>query len=292
MSHEYVTTRPGNVLPIHRWAPPPENDLALPAIRVAGPMPFHDVFERMNMETAPILFLFGFALSFTAGVHFRGRSAKAAGAKAAQRADGLDQQIQALKKTIIDMKNAAAQRRAFGARRKREDEENDIKDTDNQQRFIAQAELRAERPINPEAVKVLYALEDWIGSDRRRRWRVAFEVGMGAFIKTKDRQQNAAFSSYNSKRVDFLLIDSQGYPKLAVEYHGSGHALSDDASDRMAVKRLALDRAGIALLEIPEGTTRADLLRLITDKLGPNAMQASQPASRIASSGCGRSLPR
>jgi hypothetical protein len=104
---------------------------------------------------------------------------------------------------------------------------------------------------------------------------VSFEVGMGAFIKTaydpKDRQQKAAFSSYNSKRIDFLLIDKGGKPMLAVEYHGTGHDLSNDASDRMEVKRLALRRAGVALLEIPAKATKADMLNLITDKLGPTA---------------------
>jgi hypothetical protein len=141
-------------------------------------------------------------------------------------------------------------------------------------RFIAQAELRAVRPVNPEAVDVLYALEAWIASNRPG-WRVSFEVSMGAFIKTtydpEERQQNAAFRSYNSKRVDFLLIDKKGQPMLAVEYHGTGHDLSRDAADRMEVKRLALGRAGIALLEIPARATRKDMQRLITDKLASTA---------------------
>lgn len=215
-------------------------------------------------------FLAGCGISFAAGFHLRDRRAKAADAEAARRAAALDRQSQNLRQTIDGMQTAAAQRRRWGAQRRREDEDNDIADTENQIRFIAQAELRAVRPVNSEAVDVLYALEAWIAANRPG-WRVSFEVGLGAFIKTaydpEDRQQNAAFRSYNSKRIDFLLIDRRGKPTLAVEYHGTGHDLSADAADRMAVKRLALDRAGIALLEIPAKTTRADMLMLITDKL-------------------------
>ena len=149
-------------------------------------------------------------------------------------------------------------------------EENDISDAENQMKFIRQARLRAVAPVNKEAVRVLYALENWIRASGSG-WRVAFEVSMGAFIRTafdqKDEMQKAAFSSYNSKRVDFLLIDKKGAPRLVVEYHGSGHDLSDDASARMEVKRLALERAGIPLVEIPAGMQRADILSMVEQAL-------------------------
>ncbi|GGD94849.1 hypothetical protein GCM10011390_12000 [Aureimonas endophytica] len=164
------------------------------------------------------------------------------------------------------------------ARRRRDRARNDLARTENQLRFVGQSRLRAVRPVNGEAVRVLYALEDWIG-DHRPDWRLSFEVAMGAFVKTAsesdDRLGRAAFSSYNSKRVDFLLVDGQGYPRLVVEYHGTGHDLSGDAEDRMAVKRLALQRAGIPLAEIPATATRTEILAAVAQALG--AAPAGRP---------------
>jgi len=143
----------------------------------------------------------------------------------------------------------------------------------SQIRFISQSELRAVRPVNKEAARILYALDEWMVS-QRPDWRMAFEVSMGAFIKTasdsNDWVQNAAFRSYNSKRVDFLLIDRFGHPVLVVEYHGTGHDLSSDAPDRMAVKRLALERAGIPLVEIPAKASKSDIARIVNEKLSPD----------------------
>ncbi|GGA85263.1 hypothetical protein GCM10011491_11050 [Brucella endophytica] len=216
------------------------------------------------METTIILLLIGFG----AGFYIRGLRAKTEAANAKRHADALDQQIATLRREIVAMHGAESRRLDEVARRKRFFEENDISDVENQIRFISQTELRAVRPVNKEAVRVLYALDEWIVT-HRPDWRMAFEVSMGAFIKTsydpEDRMQKAAFSSYNSKRVDFLLIDRFGQPMLVVEYNGTGHDLSDDAPGRMEVKRLALARAGIPLVEIPAKTSKSDIVRMVAD---------------------------
>lgn len=161
-------------------------------------------------------------------------------------------------------------------------EENDVSRSANQLRFITEADLRAVPPVNKEASRVLYALDDWV-RDNEPDWRVAFEVAMGAFVRTaynpRDRRQRAAFSSFNSKRVDFLLIDRFGQPRLVVEYHGTGHDLSGDADERMAVKRLVLERVGIPLVEVPVGTVRAELFRQIAEQLA-SAPAANPPQRR------------
>ncbi|WP_298285220.1 DUF2726 domain-containing protein [Acidocella sp.] len=175
---------------------------------------------------------------------------------------------------IAEKKASEERKLNDAARRKKYFEENDLKDTENQMKFINQCELYAVRPVNTEAVQVLYALDEWIHI-YEPTWRLSFEVSMGAFIKTsneyEDRLRDAAFSSYNSKRVDFLLIDRFGKPQLAVEYHGTGHDLSDDAADRMAVKRLALQKAGIPLIEISANTPKTDILRMASELLGSRA---------------------
>ncbi len=197
---------------------------------------------------------------------------------ARQHADTLEQTIATIRQKIVSMENAENRRLEEAERRKRFFEENDLSDTENQLRFINQADLRAVNPVNKEAARVvLFVLEEWIRT-RQGRWRLSFEVAMGAFIKThfdpEDRTQKAAFSSYNSKRVDFLLIDQSGRPKLAIEYHGTGHGQSNDTESRMDVKRLALSRAGIPLIEIPANTPKTRILHLLDKTL----LEDSSPA--------------
>lgn len=150
--------------------------------------------------------------------------------------------------------------------RRRKYVENDVARHENQMRFIEECSLRFDKPVNREASTALYVLQDWIDTEKNG-WRLAFEVSMGAFIKTAPRKDkwisDRTFSSYSSKRVDFLLIDAQGVPKLVVEYNGTGHDLSGDAADRMKVKRRVLERVGLPLLEIPAKTPKAEIKRMI-----------------------------
>lgn len=208
----------------------------------------------MVMDTA-ILLLIGFG----GGFYFKAKRARLD-------ADKAELKIARLSQELAGMRETDRRRREESERRKQYYEENDISDARNQIRFIGQVDLYAVRPVNKEAVRVLYALEEWIRVNQPR-WRISFEVGMGAFIRTSnssdERIQKAAFSSCNSKRVDFLLIDPLGQPVLAVEYHGSGHNLSSDAGDRMRVKRLVLERVGIPLVEVPVNAGKADVLHMI-----------------------------
>lgn len=154
--------------------------------------------------------------------------------------------------------------RAWRADNARIRAENNIRDPQNQLKFISKSVLRASRPVNKEASAILYAIRDWLKESNSSMW-LSVEVAMGAFIKTDGEANDEAFHSYNSKRVDFLLIDASGYPALVIEYNGSGHGLSTDADARMAVKRLALQRAGIPLLEIPKGTPKKTVKQMISD---------------------------
>ncbi|CUW48599.1 DUF2726 domain-containing protein [Novacetimonas hansenii] len=165
----------------------------------------------------------------------------------------------------------AAVRQKEDERRRQYRQENDLSDPQNQLRFIDECSLKAVPPVNREAVRVLYAIDEWI-KDMQPDWRFAFEVAMGGFIKTPyapdDPRQKRAFKSYSGKRVDFLLIDRFGNPVLVVEYNGSGHDLSGDADARMAVKRLALQKADIPLLEIPERMGKLDIFAALSEKVG------------------------
>lgn len=220
----------------------------------------------LNSYANIIILLTGFCIGF----YTKGLFIKTIFKNLKQHMIVLEQQISTLQQENATMRATETKRLKEIASRRRYYEENDISDTENQIKFINQAKLYPVRPVNKEAAQVLYALDKWI-TVNRPDWRISFEVAMGAFIKTSydspDQIQKAAFSSYNSKRVDFLLIDKFGHPKLAVEYHGTGHDLSEDASNRMKVKRLVLNRVGIPLLEIPAKISRSEISLLVTEKI-------------------------
>lgn len=134
-----------------------------------------------------------------------------------------------------------------------------VADPVNQLRFVDAVDIRTRRPINAEAYRAVFLPAERVLPGIKTRHRILAEVAMGSFPGTTDQSkqtaQDRAFQSFNSKRVDFLIIDHPGNPALAIEYHSTGHYLSDDAEKRDAVKRRALQRAGIPLLEFGEGVS-------------------------------------
>lgn len=146
----------------------------------------------------------------------------------------------------------------------------DVSDTGNQLRFVEGAALYARRPINREAFRVYRELETFLPT-RRDGCRLLAEVALGSFIATSmdtgsQGARNRAFSSFNSKRVDFLIIDPMGNPAVAVEYHGSGH-YAGNATARDAVKKRAIQKAGIEFVEIFEATGNDEIRSMISHAL-------------------------
>lgn len=150
----------------------------------------------------------------------------------------------------------------------------DTSDPGNQLRFLQDAELYPRKPINKEAFRTVFSVAERTLSSLpgKTRYRLLAEVAMGSFVGTSggigsQKAQDRAFASFNSKRVDFLVIDAFGEPRLVIEYQGSGH-YQNDAVERDAVKRLALKQAGIPLLEIHEGATPAEVANKVRYWLG------------------------
>lgn len=75
---------------------------------------------------------------------------------------------------------------------------------------------------------------------------VMAQVCLGEILRTPEK---AAFWAINSKRVDLLLVSAKGFPLAAIEYQGEGH-YQGTAYARDAVKKAALQRAGVAYIEI------------------------------------------
>ena len=126
-------------------------------------------------------------------------------------------------------------------------------DYGNQLRFLKEVVLEKWRPINKEAYKVYHAIERLL-QEKPVTYRLLAETSMGAFLRVAKysgtyEQVSRARSAFNSKRIDFLIIDNYGNVALAIEYHGTGH-YQGNAEARDAVKKLALEMADIEFMEI------------------------------------------
>jgi hypothetical protein len=128
--------------------------------------------------------------------------------------------------------------------------------------------LDGERKAYNAARKAISAL-------RLRNWQVHAQVAMGEFIETGYRN---ARKTFNSKRVDVLICDKDGMPRLAVEHQGDGHIrrlrnmagdIFESKSDikRNAVKKKVLERAGVPLVETEHGDSEESAYNKIESAL-------------------------
>ncbi len=83
-----------------------------------------------------------------------------------------------------------------------------------------------------------------------------------AFSQLLDGSSVEAFNTINAKRVDFLLVDADQRPRVAIEYQGRGHH-QGEAAARDAVKREALRRAGVGYGEVFAGDGPAELAQVV-----------------------------
>lgn len=212
--------------------------------------------------------------SFGSGFYIRGLREKKSKLVFVRCIGAKEKEIAELKAKAEHARIAGEKRRQNAMERRRAEEAKDVRKVKNQIQFVSQINLKPKNPMTKESLRVIYAIEALINY-YYTGWRVAFEVSMGSFIKTVGKtggeEQDLAYGSYGSKRVDFLLIDNFGNPRLVVEYNGTGHDLSPDAPDRMRVKQIALERAGIPLLEISSGATKADIMHMIRQRLPASA---------------------
>ncbi len=114
-------------------------------------------------------------------------------------------------------------------------------------RSLQAANLKPCPLLSWQEVKIFYAIENHLKSNQKDH-RVMAQVCMGEFIKTPQ-EYKSSHALFNCKRVDMLIINSKGFPKLAIEYQGEGH-YQGNATERDAIKRMACARAGIEFLEI------------------------------------------
>ena len=129
----------------------------------------------------------------------------------------------------------------------------DVADPAQQMTMISKVDFETVPLMNREEFRVYTILERAV-SERRDGYRLMAQTSLGEIIRPKESlgskdDRDLAFRSINSKRLDFAIFDRSGRLALAIEYQGSGH-YHHKSFMRDAVKREALRKAGVPLLEV------------------------------------------
>ncbi|WP_421710056.1 DUF2726 domain-containing protein [Algihabitans sp.] len=159
-------------------------------------------------------------------------------------------------------------------RRSRSRKEEAAVDRDNpnrQIRHILNADFVRQPFMNREEYAVYMATRDALRSVSNR-YHVFPQAPMGELFKSRCQ---VAFKAINTKRLDVVIVDAWGRAAAAVEYHGGGH-FQGNAIQRDRIKKCALERAGIPLIELYEGFERGDLEQQLRAALKAGAAPAAE----------------
>ena len=135
-----------------------------------------------------------------------------------------------------------------------------VTDAAEQLRLVMGAEFKKSRLLSRSEAYVLYAAERAINTAADLNWRVMAQVSLGEVLACPDAR---AYSAINSKRVDLLVVSSNGDPIAAIEYQGHGH-YQGTAAARDAVKKEALRKAGVRYIEVTPDSGTEEMVRVIS----------------------------
>ena len=134
---------------------------------------------------------------------------------------------------------------------------------------INRAKFQKVRLLNKEEARILPIVENYC-RELGQGHRVMAQTSLGELLRTtadKKTDADAAFACINSKRLDIAIIDRGGFIAAAIEYQGSGH-FQNGAFMRDAVKREALRRAGITMIEIMPDDSAPYIRQQIARQIG------------------------
>jgi hypothetical protein len=137
-----------------------------------------------------------------------------------------------------------------------------VADPAAQMEFVARVDFEPQRLLNKSEYRIFLLLEA-VTRGLNAGLRVMAQTCMGEIVRPKkgsasESDCNLAYRSINSKRIDFVIINRFGIPILAIEHQGDGHYHSRSFM-RDAVKREALRKANIVLIEVPSDYDADDL---------------------------------
>jgi hypothetical protein len=131
-------------------------------------------------------------------------------------------------------------------------------DAADQLRHVMGASFYKKKVMSKSEYKVFKLIESELQM-LRNGCRVLSQTSLGEIIGSDNEK---AFASINSKRVDILIIGPYGEPVAAVEYQGGGHH-QGTAAARDAIKKEALRKAGVHLVEILETHSADDIVQSV-----------------------------
>ena len=151
-----------------------------------------------------------------------------------------------------------------------------LSDPTRQMAVIARASFRRCRLLNREEARILPIIERAC-AELNQGHRVMAQTSLGEVL-TADAPDpttaKEAVASINSKRLDIAVIDRKGYLAAAVEYQGTGHH-QKGAFMRDAVKREALRKAGIIMIEVLPGDDPAHIRAMLLRQIAPEGQSAT-----------------
>jgi hypothetical protein len=142
----------------------------------------------------------------------------------------------------------------------------DLADAREQLRAVMRAPFEKQRVMSLAEYRIFRIIEEDVVAERRGH-RVFAQTSLGEILQSPSR---SAFRSINGKRVDILVVDSGGWPLLAVEIQGDGH-YQGDAAARDAVKREALRKAGVPYVEVFPADSDDQIRSRVRERLGSPA---------------------
>jgi uncharacterized protein DUF2726 len=140
----------------------------------------------------------------------------------------------------------------------------DLTDVGQQLHAVMTGSFEKQRLMNSAEYRVFAIVEKEIAAHTHRGYRVFAQTSLGEILRSPN---DDAFRSINSKRVDILIVDRNGWPSLAIEYQGEAHYMGT-AAGRDAVKREALRKAGVRYLEFRAGDTDDHIRWRLREELG------------------------
>ena len=125
--------------------------------------------------------------------------------------------------------------------------------------FVAAAEFDLKPIMNKSEYRLFLALEQLVKDMPGHR--LFAQIALGEVLGASN---GDGYRAVSAKRLDFAIVDRSGRLARAIEYQGAGHYDSKTWM-RDAVKREALRKAGVALIEVPAVWTEDQLRRLVLD---------------------------
>ena len=129
---------------------------------------------------------------------------------------------------------------------KKEASQPNLTDYNQQLAIVTRGSYQRTPLVNNVEKRVYWALVKYLNQKAKGKYSVFAQVNLGEILKANGDD----YKVINSKRIDLCITDLKNYHAIcAVEVDGKGHT-NDTSGQREAVKKIALEKAGIKYITI------------------------------------------